>query len=209
MPAPIHCSLRLTSKRARYGGADMASSVCTLPAPSETLADSGLTVQQFLKDFRSGERYLAGTARACTAAQVRGMRLEIHAAPGPAGDCRGQSIAALPFELLANDRGFLFRRACWSTLRCIDDMPSHQQRERPAGTPPKLLPGWANVLTDEGRLLPPADFSIHEAAVVRLGESGRALCLEPIRRAARRSTIAAGCHITEQTIVPAIAGAAV
>jgi hypothetical protein len=116
------------------GEQTIANADCTLPPPEQVLGQTGLTVDEFLARWRQGERYLEPAARqygrllyrhllldppevreawneALRQASGRGLRLEIRLPRPGAALWREQSVLMLPFELLCDDSGFLFRRS--------------------------------------------------------------------------------------------------
>ncbi|MER2626682.1 MAG: tetratricopeptide repeat protein, partial [Accumulibacter sp.] len=191
----------------------VANADCTLPLPEHTLGLTGLNVEEFLALWRRGERHLEQAARqygrllyqhllldppevreawneALRQASGRGLRLEIRLPRADAALWREQSVSMLPFELLCDGNGFLFRRPGWTTLR----RPG-QTRSRPLrlAAEAKRLPvvqvAWANVGFDDEPALPEQHFSAHQQAVERLAVGGRAVVL-PARPQATRSALA-------------------
>jgi hypothetical protein len=195
------------------GEQTIANADCTLPPPEQVLGQTGLTVDEFLARWRQGERYLEPAARqygrllyrhllldppevreawneALRQASGRGLRLEIRLPRPDAALWREQSVLMLPFELLCDDNGFLFRRPGWSTLRRPGQTRS--RRLRLAAEAPRLpvvQVAWANVGFDDEPALPEQHFSAHQQAVERLAVGGRAVVL-PARPQATRSSLA-------------------
>ncbi len=188
----------------------IANGESTLPALELPTGTTGLTVADFLDRYRSGERHLYDAARhygqmlydgllrqaselrdpwqaALREASGRGLRLEIRLPTGSAAAWRGQPVASLPFELMCDEAGFLFRRTGWQTVRRLRDVaPRALRLSGEAAAKPIVQVGWANVLHDGITALPEADFLAHEQAVDRLVQSGRAQGGQPLRHATRR-----------------------
>jgi tetratricopeptide (TPR) repeat protein len=195
------------------GEQTIANADCTLPPPEQVLGQTGLTVDEFLARWRQGERYLEPAARqygrllyrhllldppevreawneALRQASGCGLRLEIRLPRPGAALWREQSVLMLPFELLCDDNGFLFRRPGWSTLRRPGQTRSRRLRlAAEAPQSPVVQVAWANVGFDDEPALPEQHFSAHQQAVERLAVGGRAVVL-PARPQATRSSLA-------------------
>ncbi|MDI7266842.1 MAG: tetratricopeptide repeat protein [Myxococcota bacterium] len=84
----------------------------------------------------------------------------------------GQGVADLPFELLADEAGSLFRRPDWVLVRTFKGLPGLRfavQREH------KALLAWANVMLRDGTCVAPELFAAHESL---LAEGGGRLGLD-------------------------------
>jgi len=189
----------------------IANADCTLPPPEHTLGQTGLTVEEFLALWRQGERHLEQAARqygrllyqhllldppevreawneALRQASGRGLRLEIRLPRAAAALWREQSVSMLPFELLCDDNGFLFRRPGWSTLRRPGQTRSRRLRlAAEAPQSPVVQVAWANVGFDDEPALPKQHFSAHQQAIERLATGGRAVGLPALPQATRSS----------------------
>lgn len=189
----------------------IANADCTLPPPERTLGQTGLTVEEFLALWRQGERHLEQAARqygrllyqhllldppevreawneALRQASGRGLRLEIRLPRAAAALWREQSVSMLPFELLCDDNGFLFRRPGWSTLRRPGQTRSRRLRlAAEAPQSPVVQVAWANVGFDDEPALPEQHFSAHQQAIERLATGGRAVGLPALPQATRSS----------------------
>lgn len=183
---------------------------CTLPAADAPLGSTGFTVRQFLDEWRSGASGLHDAAlhfgRSLYAhlfentpgdvardwaivmheAQGRGLRLELRFPEANAAQWLGQPLAGIPFELLCDHSGFLFRRPGWSTVRRSSRVPSrplrlHQESE----AMPRVLVAWANV-AHQGKPFPSTWFEAHDRAVQALADANRATRLSALPDATRR-----------------------
>ncbi|MCB1967437.1 MAG: hypothetical protein KDI64_15770, partial [Candidatus Accumulibacter sp.] len=179
--------------RDRLDGLDL----CTLPLPDQMLTNAGLTVEDFLWRWRAGSSGLDAAAREygkllyehvlrqpgeladawqrtldLARTEGRGIRLEIRCPAGNAHIWQGLPLAALPFELMCDSSGYLFRRPGWSTVRRVRGQASRalrlQQKVRQA---PSVQVAWANVTLPDGT--PRLDdelFTVHEASLRALGD---------------------------------------
>jgi tetratricopeptide (TPR) repeat protein len=100
--------------------------------------------------------------------QIRGarpLRVEL-VLPSPSDAL----LAAVPFEMLADEHGFVFRRPGSSLVRTLHGLRS-ERLSLPAGT--RALCAWANPLVDlrggTREPLPVEDFTAHERALAELG----------------------------------------
>ncbi|MCM8662917.1 tetratricopeptide repeat protein, partial [Accumulibacter sp.] len=190
-----------------------AQGVCTLPAPDLPLGDSGISVEEFLQHWRAGVPGLDGVARlygqalhrqllgnaspihdawqeATGAARqgAHGLRLEIRCPLDSASRWMGQPLSALPFELLCDERGYLFRRAGWSAVRRTRDLASRAMRlGAMANAPASVQVAWANVKQPGAQAMDDALFTGHDAAVQALDAQGVVKRLPPLPSASRRS----------------------
>ncbi|HNC17320.1 MAG TPA: tetratricopeptide repeat protein, partial [Accumulibacter sp.] len=190
-----------------------AQGCCALPAPDLSLGDSGMTVDEFLQCWRAGHSVQESVARLYGKAlhrQLLGENSQIHQAWQEAvvaarqGECglrleircpldsrsrwMGQPLSALPFELLCDERGYLFRRAGWSAVRRTRDLRSRAMRLIPsATTPASVQVAWANVMSSEGGAMADALFASHDGAVQALAEQNVVKRLPPLSGASRRA----------------------
>jgi len=190
-----------------------AQGVCTLPAPDLPLGDSGISVEEFLQHWRAGVPGLDGVARIYGQALHRqllgnaspihdawqevtgaarqgghGLRLEIRCPLDSASRWMGQPLSALPFELLCDERGYLFRRAGWSAVRRTRDLASRAMRlGAMANAPASVQVAWANVKQPDAQAMDEALFTAHDAAVQALDAQGVVKRLPPLPGASRRS----------------------
>lgn len=189
-----------------------------LPQDKDVLS-ADMTVAQFLREFHAGKAdCLQETAkaygrklyqsmfatdsalgkewgRACNLAQKDGLRLEIRI---DQRDADGEPVrwgcwplAMIPFELLHDGKGFLFRRLHWRSVRTLRNQPVRAPRTRvradvAGNAPARVLLGCANVRELDGTArLPQDDFQAHANAVAQLGHNGKAHCLPPLMCATR------------------------
>ena len=193
-----------------------AQGVCTLPAPDLPLGDSGISVEEFLQHWRAGIPGLDGVARLYGQALHRqllgsaspihdawqevagaarqggnGLRLEIRCPLDSASRWMGQPLSALPFELLCDERGYLFRRAGWSAVRRTRDLASRAMRfDAKANGPASVQVAWANVTQPGAQAMDDALFTAHDAAVQALDEQGVVKRLPPLSGASRSALTA-------------------
>ena len=189
-----------------------AQGVCTLPAPDMPLGDSGITVDDFLSHWRGGHSCLDGVARAYGRALYRhllaqdheihhawqgavenarqrgcGMRLEIRCPLDSASRWMGQPPSALPFELMCDDRGYLFRRPGWSTARGVSrGLASRSLRPTANGERPRVQVAWANVRRPSEPAMNDTLFTAHDVAVQQLETQGSIERLPPCPLATAR-----------------------
>jgi len=190
-----------------------AQGVCTLPPPDMPLGDSGLSVEDFLHHWRAGTTGLDSVARLYGQALHRqllgnaspihdawqkgagaarqggqGLRLEIRCPLDSASRWMGQSLSALPFELLCDESGYLFRRAGWSTVRRTRELASRAMRfGAMANAPASVQVAWANVTQPGEQAMDEALFSAHDTAVQTLDKQGVIKRLPPLPGASRRA----------------------
>lgn len=186
-----------------------AQALGTLPSADTQLGETGMTVGQFLAEWRQGEPHLDEAAReygrllyrhlllqpndigeawrqALGQAEGRGLRLEIGFPLDSATLWHGQHVASLPFELLCDDGGYLFRRHGWSTLRRSSKFKSRKPRRAPQDIClAKVQVSWANV-QHNGTTIAEEHFSAHDEAVAQLAQQGGIARLLPLPRASRR-----------------------
>ncbi|HEX4952337.1 MAG TPA: tetratricopeptide repeat protein [Thermoanaerobaculia bacterium] len=90
-------------------------------------------------------------------------------------------VADLPFELLADDKGFLFQRFGAALVRSVEGVAAAElrlEKDERAGI------AWANPVVDgEGGRLPEAVFHRHEEALQRLAGSFQLRAVPPLRQA--------------------------
>ena len=184
---------------------------CELPSPALVLGESGLTVEDFLERWRAGTPGLDATARVYGNAlyrellqtsdelrlawqkavdqartERRGLRLEIRCPLDSASHWRGQPLSSLPFELMCDERGYLFRRAGWSTVRRSRGMRSRVLRlHADAGERPRVKVAWANVHQFDEGTIDEALFTAHDEAVQHLADAGHVERLLPLPAATR------------------------
>jgi len=178
-----------------------ASGVANLRLGDDEVPGLGMSGAQFLAVFHRGDagspddgllfgryllrRILAEAEVARLWAQIqerrdsRPLRMELVL---PTEDVRG--VAEIPFELLADDRGFLFQSFGASLVRAIQDLPA---RTVDLPRDASILVAWANP-TPPGDTPLPADLLKHHeektaAAARRLGFQVK----DPCRQASRRS----------------------
>jgi tetratricopeptide (TPR) repeat protein len=186
---------------------------CSLPPHGAKLGETGLTVAGFLSRWRESGRNLEAAAKhygrllhrhlfeegqeirdawsqATREARGRGLRLEIRLPDTSAASWQGQHIGSLPFELLCDENGFLFRRAGWSTIRRPSQHSSRSLRYDGAAAP-RVQVAWANVTREDGRPLDEALFRAHDDAVAGLAAQQRAERLAPLPQATRPALRAA------------------
>ncbi|MBX3604061.1 MAG: hypothetical protein KF788_02250 [Piscinibacter sp.] len=190
-----------------------ANEACELPAPNLPLGDTGLTVEDFLARWRDGSPGLDSAARlygrllyrkllqepsdlamawqqAMQAARARatGVRLEIRCPLDQASRWRDLALPALPFELMCDEQGYLFRRPGWSTVRRSRGMRSRQLRwQTDPSARARVQVAWANVQRPAQPPLDEALFLAHDRAVEMLAGSGRAERLTPLPAATRQA----------------------
>lgn len=166
----------------------IAHCVWKLPIQSDTLDQSGLTVDLFLTGFFSGEagNACAGKsfgkrlwesmflqdpdmtklwANACNSAHATGG-LQFQIEVDRSAKYGSWPVAALPFELMADIRGFLFRKHGWEITRSVAGIPSKVPKFRPNGKVPDLVLGWSNVARFSENAYPNSDFTDYESPLI-------------------------------------------
>jgi len=131
----------------RFGGGDEVD-------VGEGLALGRLLHQRLLPS--EGVRRVWYEALAIVDEQDRPLRLELCLPRGDLAD-----VADLPFELLADDKGFLFRRFGWTVVRTLKNVGS---RTWTLGPGQRAGLAWANPQLNHGRL-DAAVFQAHETAL--------------------------------------------
>ena len=118
----------------------------------------------------------------------RGLRLEIRCPLDSASRWMGQPLSALPFELLCDERGYLFRRAGWGAVRRTRDLASRPMRlGAMANAPASVQVAWVNVKQSGAQAMDDALFTAHDAAVQTLAAQGVVKRLPPLPSASQRS----------------------
>ncbi|MCC6785767.1 MAG: CHAT domain-containing protein, partial [Planctomycetes bacterium] len=202
---------RINSSPAWSYDADLLDPLCkgveakgdiTLP-PHDAPLDGPYTIGDFLADFRSGRAYDGAAAkaygrilldhllplrtelgeygrRAIDAARTPGLRLELVLDP------EDPQLDAIPFELLADGRGFVFRRARHRLLRSYAGLPIRDVALSPRGTA-RLLVAWANPSSPDGTRVPDKVFEAHERAAGSEAQRLGLAAIPPLRNAHRSS----------------------
>ncbi|MDC3379183.1 CHAT domain-containing protein, partial [Planctomycetota bacterium] len=180
-----------------------------LPDPASELSP-GYTTGQFLDDLHQGQPALHddalrfggllhealfppgselarrwAQARRDAQAEGHGLRLELCLDRSQGEEAHSQSVAALPFELLATpEAGFLFRQHRWHLVRSLRGL-----KVRPAtltaGAGLKVLVAWANTAQEKQPPYDEALFTAHEEAVEAVAADLGLTCLKPVRHADR------------------------
>ncbi len=95
-------------------------------------------------------------------------------------DGSGVPVEDLPFELLADVEGPLFRRHGWTLVRCYD---RHTARDYEVQRGSRALLAWANPELKEQERLDGETFTRHEEAFLRHGRAMELEVAEPLREA--------------------------
>jgi tetratricopeptide (TPR) repeat protein len=180
-----------------------------LPAPDTMLANTGLSVNNFLNRWFAGDQDLDAAARAYGNLLYRhlfeadgistywrravdsshgdGLRLEIRLPSGNDAIWNGQRIDLLPFELLHDGNHFLIRKPGWSMLRRNRFVTRDTRLETKHNETACVQVAWANVYRHGDAEIADEWFSAHDIAVERLAQRkpNHVQRLSPLPRATR------------------------